>query len=81
MDVLLLPLDGKKENSVVAEKLDDSDMRVTYHKAPNSDGLHVATIFLVGRWAGAKVEWDSEAEGLLISQQENHIVLPIQMGE
>lgn len=77
-EVMLLPVEGEN-NDLIIEHPGDSDVRVTCCKAPGSDSLHVATVFLIGRWAGAEVEWDLGKQNLFISQEDERILLPVRL--
>jgi hypothetical protein len=77
-EVLLLPVEGEN-NDLIIEHPGESVVRVTCCKAPGSDRLHVATVFLIGRWAGAEVGWDPGKQNLSISQEDERILLPVRL--
>ena len=65
---------------IAEDKSGDSGLRVVYY-APADGRLHVATLFLPGRWAGAAAEFDVEEEALWIVQGQTRVTLSLRLGE
>jgi hypothetical protein len=55
------------------------DTRV-YYRAAAPGRLHVATVFLTGDWVGAQAWWDGKDGVLRITQGQEHVVVPAQVG-
>ncbi len=76
-EFVILPLDGGDGRiEVASEPGGDSNSRVVYY-SPAGGRLEVVTLFLLGDWVGAEVEYDPAGQAVLVGQDEARVSVPV----
>ena len=74
--MILLPLVTDDAQAEMNWERSSGSASLLYRSAIDGH-LRAASLFLLGSWAGAQVEYDAEEQTLRIAQGQDHIVLPL----